>query len=140
MLKLSVNQITQVMYNIILNALQAMPLGGRLTIGCTRTGTRTDLWIADTGTGIPDDVLPNIFEPFYSTKTKGSHVNEGMGVGLSLSRSFVEAMGGTISVKTKPGWGSTLPSRFLRKNRSVPGQVALCLQPYTAIIEDSPLE
>ncbi len=121
MLKLSVNQITQVMYNIILNALQAMPLGGRLTIGCTKTGTGIDLWITDTGTGIPDDVLPNIFEPFFSTKTKGSHVNEGMGVGLSLSRSFIEAMGGKIAVKTKPGWGSTFtlsfPPRKARRSR-----------------------
>jgi len=111
-LKLSVNQITQVMYNIILNALQAMSTSGRLTIGCTKTRTTTDLWISDTGVGISDDVLPKIFEPFYSTKTKGSHINEGMGVGLSLSRSFVEAMGGKILVKTKPGWGSTFTLSF----------------------------
>ncbi len=111
-LKLSVNQITQVLYNIILNALQAMPLGGRLTIGCTKSGTATDIWISDTGTGIPDDVLPNIFEPFYSTKTKGSHVNEGMGVGLSLSRSFIESMDGKILVNTRPGWGSTFTLSF----------------------------
>ncbi len=122
-LQLSVNQITQVMYNIILNALQAMSIGGRLTIGCTKTGTATDLWISDTGAGIPDDVLPKIFEPFFSTKTKGSHVNEGMGVGLSLSRSFVEAMGGKISVKTKPGWGSTFTLSFSgRKARRSPGR------------------
>ena len=111
-LSLSVSQITQVLYNIILNALQAMPYGGRLTIGCTRTASATELWISDTGPGIPDDVLPHIFEPFYSTKTKGSHVNEGMGVGLSLSRSFVEAMGGTISVKTRAGWGTTFTLSF----------------------------
>lgn len=120
-LSLSVNQLTQVLYNVILNALQAMPLGGRLTIGCTRTASATELWISDTGPGIDDEVLPHIFEPFFSTKTKGSHINEGMGVGLSLSRSFVEAMGGTISVKTRLGWGTTFtlsfPTRKARRSR-----------------------
>jgi len=114
-LKLSVNQVTQVLYNVILNAVQAMPHGGRLTIGCTKSTGRLELWVNDTGPGIPDDVLPHIFEPFFSTKTKGTHPTEGMGMGLPLSRSIMETLGGTIAVKTKAGWGSTFIISFPTK-------------------------
>ncbi|MBW1696406.1 MAG: PAS domain S-box protein [Deltaproteobacteria bacterium] len=114
-LKLSVNQVTQVLYNIILNAVQVMPLGGRLTIGCTKYTGRLELWVSDTGPGIRDDVLPHIFEPFFSTKTKGAHPTEGMGMGLPLSRSLMETLGGTITVKTKVGWGSTFILNFPTK-------------------------
>jgi len=114
-LKLSVNQVTQVLYNIILNAVQVMPLGGRLTIGCTKSTGRLELWVSDTGPGIPDDILPHIFEPFFSTKTKGTRPAEGMGMGLPLSRSLMETLGGTISVKTKVGWGSTFILNFPAK-------------------------
>jgi PAS domain S-box-containing protein len=114
-LKLSVNQVTQVLYNVILNAAQAMPHGGRLTIGCTKSTGRLELWVNDTGPGIADDVLPHIFEPFFSTKTKGSSQAEGMGMGLPLSRSIMETLGGKIAVKTKAGWGSTFIISFPTK-------------------------
>ena len=99
-----------------------MPLGGRLTIGCTKSTERLELWINDTGPGIPDDVLSHIFDPFFSTKTKGAHPTEGMGMGLPLSRSFMETLGGTITVKTKAGWGSafilSFPTKPLKREKS----------------------
>ena len=113
--RLSVNQITQVLYNLILNAVQAMPQGGRLTLGLTKAGGSHELWISDTGPGIPDEVLPHIFEPFFTTKTKGGNPSEGMGIGLSLSRSFMEALGGKITVNTKVGWGTTFSLIFPAK-------------------------
>ena len=120
-LKLSVDQVTQVLYNIILNAVQVMPLGGRLTIGCTKSTGRLELWISDTGPGIPDEVLPHIFEPFFTTKSKGAHSTGGMGMGLPLSRSLMETLGGTILVKTKIGWGSSFilnfPTKLLKREK-----------------------
>ena len=110
--RLSVNPVTQILYNVILNALQAMPYGGRLTIGCTRTREKIELWVSDTGHGIPEEVMPHIFEPFFTTKVKGTNPLEGMGIGLSLSRSFIEAMGGTISAKSRVGWGTTFILSF----------------------------
>jgi len=114
-LKLSLSQITQVLYNIILNAIQAMPNGGTLTVGRTKTRGKSGLWIRDTGSGIPDDVLPYIFEPFYTTKTGIRNLAEGMGLGLSLSRSIMESLGGKISVKTELGVGTTFTLLFPAK-------------------------
>ena len=91
----------QVFLNLIINALHAMPNGGQLTI---TVGTRDGGVFAsfqDTGTGIPPEVLPRIFD--FAFTTKG---NRGSGLGLSVSRELVEAQGGKISVKTEVGSGT----------------------------------
>jgi CheY-like chemotaxis protein len=75
----------------------------RLAVRVRRTGGRVRLEIADTGRGIPPDVLARIFEPFFTTKAAG----EGTGLGLSLCRSIVEDHGGTITVESVPGRGTT---------------------------------
>ncbi len=113
------DQVTQVLYNIILNAVQAMPAGGELSLSCRTSGGRRELAVEDTGPGIPDDILPRIFEPFFSTKGESRTPGQGMGMGLSLSRSIMELMGGAISVKTKPGRGSVFTLHFpLPENQS----------------------
>ena len=122
--RLPVNPVTQILYNVILNSIQAMPYGGRLTIGCTRSREKIELWVSDTGHGIPDDVMPHIFEPFFTTKTKGANPLEGMGIGLSLSRSFIEAMGGTIAVKSRVGWGTTFILAFPAKTSDHTGRTS----------------
>ena len=97
------DRIQQVFLNLLLNALDAMPAGGRLMVSATRTnepdGVR--LSFADTGTGIDPDLLPHIFDPFYSTKA------EGLGLGLFISQNIVEAHGGHIDVHSTVGEGTT---------------------------------
>jgi two-component system, NtrC family, sensor kinase len=100
-----IQQLNHLLMNIILNAAQAMEGHGKLTIKTYRLPDNNKLCIeiADTGPGIPEDILPHIFEPFYTTKNEG----EGTGLGLSLVYSIVENHGGHIKVASKPGDGTT---------------------------------
>lgn len=94
-------QIDIVFGNLIRNAADAMPDGGRLElIGRYQEGVATIL-VRDSGKGITDDALPNIFEPLYTTKTKG------IGLGLSIARDILTHHGGTISVVSQPNLGTT---------------------------------
>jgi two-component system NtrC family sensor kinase len=98
------SQINQVVMNLVVNAAHAMD--GARGIISIRTGVEGDfVWfeVADTGSGIPKDVLPRIFDPFYTTKPVG----KGTGLGLSLSYGLVKKHHGTISVQSEIGKGST---------------------------------
>jgi two-component system NtrC family sensor kinase len=97
------DQIKQVFLNILLNALDAMPDGGKLTVRTGWDAHRLEVWISfsDTGQGIPVDEIPRVFEPFYTTKLKGT------GLGLAISYSIVERHGGHIGVESEVGAGST---------------------------------
>ena len=109
----SLNQITQVLYNIIENAVQAMDAeGGRLMVKSRVKKRLICLSISDTGPGIPEEILPHIFEPFFSTKGVSKASGEGMGIGLSLSRSIMESLGGEISVDTQTSHGTTFVLSF----------------------------
>lgn len=94
-------QLDQVLKNIIINALQAMPEGGRLSLetGPTPAGGAY-ISVSDTGVGIPPDKIERIFQPFFTTKTKGT------GLGLSVVHRIVENHGGRIEVISEPGSGS----------------------------------
>jgi signal transduction histidine kinase len=99
------SQLTQVFLNLFLNALQAMPGGGTLsvTIGQqTTAGSRaTVVEVTDTGQGMSQQTLEYLFMPFYTNKEKGS------GLGLSISHKIIEEHGGMIDVKSEEGKGST---------------------------------
>jgi len=98
---LDTSQIQQVLVNLIKNAMQAMTGGGTLTL---QTGEGSDaVWVsvADTGGGIPEDQLNRIFEPFYTTKKKGS------GLGLMVVQRIVRAHGGRIDLQSQVGRGTT---------------------------------
>lgn len=100
-LALDRDQIKQVVLNLFLNACQAMPEGGKLIVETSRVNGRMEIAVKDTGVGIKEENLGNIFNPFFTTKEHGT------GLGLALSYAMVERHGGTIRVDSRPGEGST---------------------------------
>ena len=97
------DQLQEAFSNIILNAVQAMPNGGILHISAKKYDEHIEIDFSDTGVGILEENLPKIFDPFFSTKK----VEGGVGLGLYISLGIVERHGGSISVKSKVGVGST---------------------------------
>jgi len=101
-------QLQQLFGNLALNALQAMPKGGRLTVAVRsmdwKGGTRRAVEVAvdDTGAGIPEADVPRVFEPFYTTRTKGT------GLGLAICKQIAEAHGGAIRVARTGPEGTTI--------------------------------
>jgi PAS domain S-box-containing protein len=96
------SELREVFVNLIVNAVDAMPHGGKLTICGERNGERLRLRFADTGTGMKEEVRERVFEPFYTTK--GVH---GTGLGLAVSYGIIERHQGLISVESKHGQGTT---------------------------------
>ncbi|HJS22735.1 MAG TPA: PAS domain S-box protein [Pyrinomonadaceae bacterium] len=97
----SASELREVFVNMIVNAVDAMPRGGRLVVSCRRIENRLQLHFSDNGVGMPDDVQQKIFEPFFSTKGA-----QGTGLGLSVSYSIIERHSGSISVVSEPGKGA----------------------------------
>jgi signal transduction histidine kinase len=96
------SQIKQVIVNLVVNAIQAMPKGGKLIIQTKPCSDYVSLSVNDTGTGMHEEVLKQIFLPFFTTKDVG----EGTGLGLSVVHGIVSSHGGTIDVRSAPGTGS----------------------------------
>lgn len=111
LVKLPENEVKQVLLNILRNAIQASLPGAKVTVDFQTDATSLVIRVIDTGTGIADDVLPHIFDPFYSTK---SQLKEGMGLGLSVTRSLIESLNGTIDVETEISCGTTFTVRLPR--------------------------
>lgn len=128
-------EIEQIVMNLILNARDAMPHGGRLTIVTCNISTESEggttpreldagqyvlLEVHDTGEGIPDEIRDRIFDPYVTTRT------EGTGLGLATVYSLVESLGGTIDVETEPSIGSTfrvyLPATEDKPEQISPGR------------------
>jgi len=105
-LEVSVQEIESALLNLITNALDATPGGGAVTVSAqpAAQGNGVELVVADTGSGMPEEVLQRAFDPFFTTKPVG----QGTGLGLSITRNIVEAHGGAIDVKTAPGIGTTV--------------------------------
>ncbi len=99
------HQLTQVFLNLVLNALDAMPGGGTLTIAVAKADDRNfmDIAFSDTGVGIPKQYLGSIFDPFFSSKKNA----KGTGLGLSVSLGIINQHGGTIRVASEVGKGTT---------------------------------
>jgi signal transduction histidine kinase len=93
--------------NLLDNSLEAMPNGGRLTIGLREEAGRVWLSLADSGAGLPKEVLERLFEPFYTTKSCGH-----LGLGLVLCRELVEAQDGTLHVESVAAQGTTFTLSF----------------------------
>jgi signal transduction histidine kinase len=93
-------RLRQVLINLCLNALEATPAGGRVTLSAGHEGGFVWLTVDDTGPGIPQEARDRIFEPFFTTKAQGS------GLGLSIVHAIVTQHGGTLEVDTAPGGGA----------------------------------
>ncbi len=100
------DRLRSVLLNLILNAKQAMPSGGRLTVRVYRADDEVVLEVEDTGCGMSDEVKEKIFEPFFSTKAGGT------GLGLAIVKQAVDELGGKIEVTTEPGRGTCFRLRF----------------------------
>ncbi|MBD3184445.1 GHKL domain-containing protein [Candidatus Poribacteria bacterium] len=100
-IELDSSQIRQSLLNVILNANQAMPEGGILTVKIYSSGNYVVIEISDTGQGIPEDRIDKIFDLFYSTKKTGT------GLGLSIVKRIVNLHNGDINVESQPGEGTT---------------------------------
>jgi signal transduction histidine kinase len=109
-------QIEQVVLALVVNAIDAMPGGGILTLRTRRKGaSQVQMEVRDDGVGMPPEVLANLFEPFFTTKERG----RGLGLGLAISRSIIERHEGTIEATSAPGSGTTLTITLPIRGRAV---------------------
>jgi signal transduction histidine kinase len=95
-------KLKRALLNIVVNATQAMPKGGRLRVECGRERGEVRIRVEDNGEGIPPDVLPRVFESYFTTKSQGS------GLGLAIVRRTVEDFGGRVSCSSALGKGTTI--------------------------------
>jgi signal transduction histidine kinase len=101
------DQLDRIFGNILLNAIQAMPKGGQLIIKTeVLNPDRVTVSVTDTGVGIPRENLEKIFDPLFTSKAKG------IGLGMAITKTFVEGNGGSIEVQSEPGKGSTFTVRL----------------------------
>jgi signal transduction histidine kinase len=100
------DQLRIVLSNLIRNAREAMPQGGRLTVQARADGDGVEIAVIDTGVGIPAEKLSRIMEPLYSTKARG------LGLGLAISRAILEKNRGELRVVSQPGKGTTFTVRL----------------------------
>jgi signal transduction histidine kinase len=107
-------QVQQVLLNLIVNARQAMPSGGVLTIGLRANDEagQAEISVRDTGCGIPAEKLRRIFEPYFTTKSPDAQGQGGTGLGLSLAKDVMESHGGRIRVESQPGVGTIFTLKF----------------------------
>ena len=95
------DQLVQVVFNLVLNAIDATGKGGRIEVAAEAAGGRVVLTVRDDGVGIPGDVRDRLFRPYFTTKKHGT------GLGLFVIRKIVEEHGGSVAVESEPGRGTT---------------------------------
>jgi signal transduction histidine kinase len=105
-------KLRQAFLNIVINALQATPSGGSVTIALNKEAAGLEISFRDSGSGIATDNLQRIFEPFYTTKP------EGTGLGLAVTRKIIEGHGGTLEIESDPGNGTAVTVRLPMQERT----------------------
>jgi PAS domain S-box-containing protein len=106
--------INRIMYNLVTNAVQAMPKGGKLTIHTYKEAKEVLITVKDTGVGIPEKVKGKLFTPMFTTKSKGQ------GFGLPVIKRMTESLGGTVTFESEEGKGTTFVVRLPSKNSLKP--------------------
>jgi len=101
--------------NLMLNAIEAMSEGGTLSVAIERTAEMIRLEIADTGRGIGEEEAKKIFEPFYTTK------EQGLGLGMPYAKKIIDQHGGTISLSSRAGQGTTISIALPAAQKEVSG-------------------
>ncbi len=101
----------RILVNLVTNAIQAMPDGGKLTIKAFHDNNCVNVTISDTGVGIPDEVKPKLFQPLMTTKSKGQ------GFGLAVVKRLIEAQGGSVGFESKLGEGTQFTIVFPKKTK-----------------------
>jgi len=99
--EIDTDQVRQVLVNMIINAVQAMPEGGKLAISARERDKSPEVEISDSGCGIPEEIIDKIFDPLFTTRAKG------IGLGLAVCKTIIERHKGNIEVKSKVGKGTT---------------------------------
>ena len=106
-IRVDVERMTQVLHNLVSNALRFTPNGGRIVLGAEENGRLSTLTVTDTGSGIPAEDLPHIFDRFYRADKARSRGGGASGLGLAIVRSIVEAHGGDIFVQSQQHQGTS---------------------------------
>ena len=117
-LDIDTDRMTQVIVNLVGNALRYTPENGKVKVSMKEDGDKILMQIADTGPGIPDEAVPFIFERFYKTDRSRTRHEGGTGLGLSIAKGFVEAHGGIINVKSEMNKGTTFTIQFSKHEQS----------------------
>ncbi len=105
-------RMAQVLGNLVSNALRYTPAGGRITLAARRQGEAVLLTVTDTGSGIPPEALPHIFDRFYRGEAARPGESGGSGLGLTIARALVELHGGSITAESSPDRGTTFTITF----------------------------
>jgi signal transduction histidine kinase len=105
-------KVQQILLNLLSNALKFTPSGGRITLGCAERDGVVSVTVRDTGRGIAPDKLASIFEPFVQVDRRFKREQEGIGLGLAISRELARAMGGDLTVESAEGEGATFDLRL----------------------------
>src|SRR5690606_3332105 len=104
------NRVRQILYNLLSNAANYAPEGGKISLSATQAGDAVEFRVHDNGPGMPPEMLATIFKRFESRSAGGRR--RGAGLGLSIVKSFVELHGGTVEIDTGPDRGTTVTCRF----------------------------
>ena len=111
------SELREVLVNIVFNAIDAMPNGGRITLSATETDGQVEIRVTDSGTGMTEDVRSRIFDPFFTTKGKA-----GMGLGLAVSYGIICRHEGSLEVESELGRGTSFVIKLAVASQSAPAQ------------------
>ena len=107
-------KLQQILLNLLTNAIKFTASGGEIAVGCTEKGSEIRIHVSDTGVGIPGDKLATIFDPFVQVDSRLIRAQEGVGLGLAISRDLARGMGGELMVESTEGKGSTFSLALTR--------------------------
>jgi PAS domain S-box-containing protein len=115
-------KVDQILLNLVSNAVKFTPAGGRIVVRCAESDRQLYVDVEDNGIGIPSEKLEAIFEPFVQVGRSLSNPAEGTGLGLAISRDLARAMGGDLTVRSRPHVGSTFSLSLPRHETGVPAR------------------